>query len=169
MKYKYGDFYTESTLYMYSIRKVIMYNCHLAWWSGAIQRMLFSMWYFEGLDLTRTSTERSFTPLSKKRLEASKHPLNGDSDIFLFESIEGWSKKQDKTSKQTSDHQTNQSIRSKQKKSQVNISHKASVTSYVYEIRPKIKGPFDGCYRVLTRCDTSRWKVAATIRLVWHG
>ena len=27
---------------MYSIRKVIMYNCHLAWWSGAIQRMLFS-------------------------------------------------------------------------------------------------------------------------------
>ena len=42
MKYKYGDFYTESTLYMYSIRRVIMYNCHLAWWSGAIQRMLFS-------------------------------------------------------------------------------------------------------------------------------
>ena len=32
-----------------------------------------------------------------------KHPLNGDSDIFLFESIEGWSKKRDKTSKQTSD------------------------------------------------------------------
>jgi len=29
-------------VYMYSIRKVIMYNCHLAWWSGAIQRMLFS-------------------------------------------------------------------------------------------------------------------------------
>ena len=44
-----------------------------------------------------------FTPRSKKRLETSKHPLNGDSDIFLFESIEGWSKKRDKTSKQTSD------------------------------------------------------------------
>ena len=29
--------------------------------------------------------------------------------------------------------------------SKVNISHEASVTSYVYEIRPKIKGPFDGC------------------------
>ena len=28
--------------------------------------------------------------------------------------------------------------------SQVNIYHEASVTSYVYEIRPKIKGPFDG-------------------------
>ena len=42
MKYKYGDFHTESTLYMYSIRKVIMYNCHLAWLFGAIQRMLFS-------------------------------------------------------------------------------------------------------------------------------
>ena len=23
--------------------------------------------------------------------------------------------------------------------------HEASVTSYVYEIRPKIRGPFDGC------------------------
>ena len=29
--------------------------------------------------------------------------------------------------------------------SQVNIYHEASVTSYVYEIRPKIRGPFDGC------------------------
>ena len=29
--------------------------------------------------------------------------------------------------------------------SKVNISHEASVTSYVDEIRPKIKGPFDGC------------------------
>ena len=35
------------------------------------------------------------------------------SGIFLVESIEGWSKKQDKTSKQTSDHKTNQSGRSK--------------------------------------------------------
>ena len=43
-----------------------------------------------------------------------KHPLNRDSDIFFFESIEGWSKKQDKTLKQTSDHQSNESIRSKQ-------------------------------------------------------
>ena len=25
------------------------------------------------------------------------------------------------------------------------MSHEASVTSYVYEIRPKIKEPFDGC------------------------
>ena len=30
--------------------------------------------------------------------------------------------------------------------SQVNISLEASLTSYVYEIRPKIKGPFDGCF-----------------------
>ena len=82
MKYKYGDFYTESTLYMYSIRRVIMYNCHLAWWSGAIQRC-YSV----------TSTERSFNRRSKKRLETSKHPLNGDRDILMFESIEGWSKK----------------------------------------------------------------------------
>ena len=38
---------------------------------------------------------------------------NRCSGIFLVESIEGWSKKQDKTSKQTSDDQTNQSGRSK--------------------------------------------------------
>ena len=25
------------------------------------------------------------------------------------------------------------------------LNFKASVTSYVYEIRPKIRGPFDGC------------------------
>ena len=41
--------------------------------------------------------------------------LNGCSGIFFVESIEGWSKKQDKTLKQTSDHQTNLSGRSKQK------------------------------------------------------
>ena len=34
-----------------------------------------------------TSTERSFSPRSKKRLETSKHPLNGGSGIFLFELI----------------------------------------------------------------------------------
>ena len=40
---------------------------------------------------------------------------NRCSGIFLVESIEGWSKKQDKTSKQTSDHKTkiNQNGRSK--------------------------------------------------------
>ena len=38
---------------------------------------------------------------------------NRCSGIFLVESIEGLSKKQDKISKQTSDHQTNQSGRSK--------------------------------------------------------
>ena len=31
----------------------------------------------------------------------------------------------------------------------------ASVTSYVYEIRPKIRGPFDGCKRVVTFSSTS--------------
>ena len=34
-----------------------------------------------------TSTERSFCPRSKKRLETSKHPLNGGGGIFLFELI----------------------------------------------------------------------------------
>ena len=92
VKYKYGDFYTKSTLYIYSIRGVVMYTCHLAWWSGAIQRMLFSNIHWKVL---------LFTPRSMKRLETSKHPVNGDSDIFLFESIEGWSTKQDKTSEQT--------------------------------------------------------------------
>ena len=78
MKYKYGDFYIESTLYMYSIRKVIM------------NIVTYSLVIWGHLNCySVTSTERSFTPRSKKRLETSKHPLNGDSDIFLFESIEG--------------------------------------------------------------------------------
>ena len=81
----------------------------------------------------------SFTPRSKGRLETSKHPLNGDSDI-LFESINGWAKKQDKTSKQTSDHQTNQYTIEAEA---YIIYHEASVTSYIYEIQLKIKGPFD--------------------------
>ena len=112
---------------MYSIRRVIMYNCHLAWWSGAIQRMLFSNIHW-----------RSFTPRSKKSLETSKHPLNGDSDIFLFESIEGWSKKKDlETNIRSSDKSVYDGSGSIHK-SQVNIYHKASVTPFVYEIRPKI-------------------------------
>ena len=39
---------------------------------------------FKGFYLV-TSTERSFSPQSKKRLETSKHPLNEGSGIFLFE------------------------------------------------------------------------------------
>ena len=87
MKYKYGDFF--------------FYNCHQAWWS-----VCYSV----------TSTEMSFTPRSKKRLETSKHSLNADSDIFLFEWMEGWTKKQDQTSN-CDEHQIIRqiSIRSKQK------------------------------------------------------
>ena len=47
-------------------------------------------------------------PAEREEAWNFKTSLNGDSYIFLFESIEEWSKKQDKTSKQTSDHQTNQ-------------------------------------------------------------
>ena len=67
------------TLYMYSIRKVIMYNCHLDTQPGDLGP-------FKGC-YSVTSTERSFSPRSKKRLETSKHPLNGGSGIFLFELI----------------------------------------------------------------------------------
>ena len=67
------------TLYMYSIRKVIMYNCHLDTQPGDLGP-------FKGCYLV-TSTERSFSPRSKKRLETSKHPLNEGSGIFLFEHI----------------------------------------------------------------------------------
>ena len=41
---------------------------------------------FKGCYLV-TSTERSFSPRSKKRLETSKHPINGRSGVFLFELI----------------------------------------------------------------------------------
>ena len=64
---------------LYSIRKVIMYNCHLNTQPGDLGP-------FKGC-YSVTSTERSFSPRSKKRLETSKHPLNGGSGIFLFELI----------------------------------------------------------------------------------
>ena len=69
-----------------------------------------------------TSAERTFLmweeAWSRRNIKTS-FP-NRCSGIFLFESIEGWSKKQDKTSKQTSDHQTNQSGRSKRS---LNMNH----------------------------------------------
>ena len=64
---------------MCSIRKVMMYNCHLETQPGDLGP-------FKGC-YSVTSTERSFSPRSKKRLETSKHPLNGGSGIFLFELI----------------------------------------------------------------------------------
>ena len=56
-----------------------MYNCHLDTQPGDLGP-------FKGC-YSVTSTERSFSSRSKKRLETSKHPLNGGSDIFLFELI----------------------------------------------------------------------------------
>ena len=64
---------------MYSKGEVIMYNCHLDTQPGDLGP-------FKGCYLV-TSTERSFSPRSKKRLETSKHPLIGGSGIFLFELI----------------------------------------------------------------------------------
>ena len=78
MKYKYGNFYT---VHVFN-KEVIMYNCHLDTQPGDLGP-------FKGCYLV-TSTERSFSPRSKKRLETSKHPLNGGSGILfeLLESIE---------------------------------------------------------------------------------
>ena len=67
------------TLYMYSIGKVIMYTCDLDTQPGDLGP-------FKGC-YSVTSTERSFSPRSKKMLETSKHPVNGGSGIFLFELI----------------------------------------------------------------------------------
>ena len=58
MKYKYDDF----TLYMYPIRKVIMYNSHLDTQPGDLGP-------FKGC-YSVPSTERSFSPRSKKTKEA---------------------------------------------------------------------------------------------------
>ena len=79
MKYKYSDFYTVYVHIMCSIRKVMMYNCHLDTQPGDLGP-------FKGC-YSVTSTERSFSPRSKKRLETAKHPLNGGSGIVLFELI----------------------------------------------------------------------------------
>ena len=64
-----------------------------------------------------TSAERTFLMRQEARSRRNIKTSfpNRCSGIFLVESIEGWSRKQDKTSKQTSGHQTNQSGRSKQK------------------------------------------------------
>ena len=56
-----------------------MYNCHLDTQPGDLEP-------FKGC-YSVTSTDRSFSPRSKKRLETSKHPVNGGSGIFLFELI----------------------------------------------------------------------------------
>ena len=56
-----------------------MYNCHLDTQPGDLGP-------FKGC-YSVTSTERSFSPRSKKRLETSKQPLNEGSGIFLFELI----------------------------------------------------------------------------------
>ena len=55
-----------------------MYNCHLDTQRGDLGPL-------KGCYLV-ASTKRFFSPRSKKRLEASKHPLNGSSGI-LFELI----------------------------------------------------------------------------------
>ena len=74
---------------------------------GAIQGMLLSNIRWKDLLDALLRLE-----WSRRNIKTSSP--NRCSGIFLVESIEGWSKKQDKTSKQTSDHQTNQSGRSKQ-------------------------------------------------------
>ena len=56
-----------------------MYNCHLDTQPGDLGP-------FKGC-YSVTSTKRSFSPRSKKRLETSKHPSHGGSGIFLFELI----------------------------------------------------------------------------------
>ena len=62
MKYKYGNFYTVHVLN----KEVIMYNCHLDTQPGDLGPL-------KGGYLV-TSTERSISARSKKRLETSKHP-----------------------------------------------------------------------------------------------
>ena len=102
-----------------------MYNCHLDTQPGDLGP-------FKGC-YSVTSTERSFSPRSKKRLETSKHPLNGGSGIFLFELI-GINRRMIEKVGQ------NFSPKIKQVGVQMNhiLNFKASVTSYVYEIRAKI-------------------------------
>ena len=77
-------------------------------WSGAIQGMLLSNIRWKDVP----DALRGF--IEAKDFKKTSFP-NRCSGIFLDESVEGRSKKQDKTSKQTSDHKTkiNQSGRSK--------------------------------------------------------
>ena len=122
------------TLYMFSIRKVTMYNCHLDTQPGDLGP--FKRCY------SVTSTERSISPQRKKRLKTSKHPLNGGSGNFLFELI-GINRGMIEKVGQNLSPKIKQVGYRRSKCRWINF--EASVTSYVYEIRPKIWGPFDGC------------------------
>ena len=82
---------------MYSIRRVITYNCHLAWWSGAIQRMLFGNIHWKVLYPAEQEEAWDFKTSFKRR---QWHLL-----VWINR---GMIVKQDMTSKQTSDDQTNQ-------------------------------------------------------------
>ena len=151
-----------------------MYNCHLDTQPGDLGP--FKRCY------SVTSTERSFSPRSEKRLETSKHPLNGGSGIFLFELIginreiiQKVGRNLSLKIKQVGYRRSKCSLPADVRWGSVVVTHsflphggnnrtptdvcgeanrsaddhifnfEASVTSYVYEIRPKIRGPFDGC------------------------
>ena len=102
---------------------------------------------------------RGHSPCAKRldRGETLKHHFQTDAvaSSWLNQSRDD-RKSKTRPRNKPSDHQTNQSGRSRQNESRVNIYHEASVTSYVYEIRPKIRGPFDGC---LTSPDLSKYLV----------
>ena len=83
-----------------------MYNCHLAWWSGAIQRMLFSNIHWKVLYPTEQEEAWNFKTSFKRR---QRHLLVWINRGMIEKA------RQDLETNQTSDHQTNQSIRSTQK------------------------------------------------------
>ena len=98
-----------------------------------------------------TSAERTLLmrqEASSRRNIKTSFP-NRCSDISFVDSIEGWSKKQDKTSKETSDHQT-KSGRSKRSYISHREDHQASVTSCILRNRTEDKRAFR---RMLTSAD----------------
>ena len=86
---------------------------------SVFSRLVITSWFAMQSRWMRSRTRRILREKADCKQSRSRRNIktsfpNGCSGIFLVESIEGWSKKQHKTSK-------------------------ASMTSYVYEIRPKIR------------------------------
>ena len=104
-----------------------MYNCHLAWWSGAIQRMLFSNIHWKVLYPVEQEEAWNFKTSFKRR----KWHL-----VLINQGMIEKARQDLETNIRSSD-------KSVYKAEAYIIYHEASVTSYVYEIQPKIKQPLD--------------------------
>ena len=124
------------TRYMYSVRKVIMYNCHLDTEPGDLGpfKGCYSVIHWKVLFPAEWEEAWNIKTSFKRR---QWHLL-----VWI-----DWNQSRNDRKSGTKSLTKNQTSRLQTIEVQMNhISNfEASVTSYVYKIQPKIRGPFDGC------------------------